>query len=659
MAREDVSVTMPDGVRLAATLYLPETDSPSPVLLEALPYRKDDLTAGYRSEYERFAGEFGYAVCRLDLRGTGSSEGIATGEYTPQELDDLDEVIAWLAASGWCTGAVGMYGTSWSGFNSLAVAMRRPPALKAICSIFASDDRYADDVHYFGGALKQLDHADWPLYMFLENLLPPVPSVYGDGWRELWEQRVRETEPWILHQLEQQRYSAYWKQSSLREHPASIRAATMLVCGWADGYKNIALRGFAGLRCPKRLLFGPWSHADVQTCRPGPNIDLVPEMVRWWDRWLKDEDNGVDREPPIVLFARRATRPAADLEELSGEWRFEPGWPLERGGEAPMWLTEASTPVGAARPTDELEVRGDVGWTAWISCAGGLPWGQPQDQRPDEAFSLVYDWGPLDREVEILGYPRLEVAVASSAPVAYLSAKLCDVFPDGTSALVTRGLLNLTHRDSREHPTPLEPGTTYRVAFELEVASWTFEPGHTIRLDLAGTDWPNAWPPPEPVILTVERSGSALVLPTLDGPSPIRERPRLAPPTREAHPLESSRGEEMSEVTWRIEHDVLRGETRAVTAYGGHSAADEVRPRIEERYEGTVGVSTSDPGRAWVEARATNTLHFPEATVSGRASWTIRSDARAYHVRIDVDLEEDGEPRFSRSWERSIARDLQ
>jgi predicted acyl esterase len=438
MAREDLFITMQDGTRLAATLYLPEVGGPWPALLEALPYRKDDLTAHYRAEYERFADGSGYAVCRLDIRGTGSSEGIATGEYEPRELDDLEEVIAWLASREWSNGNVGMYGTSWSGFNSLAVAMRRPPALKAICPIFASDDRYADDVHYFGGALKQLDHADWQLYMFLENLLPPVPGIYGEGWRELWDERLRLGEPWILRQLEEQTYSDYWKQSSLREDYGSIQAATMLVCGWADGYKNISLRGFAGLRCPKRLLFGPWSHADVQTCLPGPNIDLVPEMVRWWDRWLKGIDSGVDREPPIVLFVRRPTRPAADLKELKGGWRYESGWPLERGGELPMRLDEASTPGRGTEGPDGLEVRGDVGWTAWISCAGGLPWGQPTDQRPDEAYSLVYDWGPLDREVEILGYPRVELTVTSSAPVAYLSAKLCDVFPDGTSALVTR-----------------------------------------------------------------------------------------------------------------------------------------------------------------------------------------------------------------------------
>ncbi len=324
-----------------------------------------------------------------------------------------------------------------------------------------------------------------------------------------------------------------------------------------------------------------------------------------------------------------------------------------------MPLGDAQTPGRLAGRADELEVRGDVGWTAWISCAGGLPWGQPTDQRPDEAYSLVYEWGPFEHELEILGYPRLEVTVASSAPVAYLSAKLCDVFPDGTSALVTRGLLNLTHRDSREEPSALEPGTPYPVSFELEVASWVFEPGHRIRLDLAGSDWPNAWPPPGPVTLTIDRSGSAIVLPTLEGPSPFAERPVLPPPTREAHPLESSRGAEMPSVTWRIEHDVVAKETRAVTGYGGTSEGDERRPKTEEWYEGTVGVSTEDPGTAWVQAHAMNTLHFPEATIAGDVRWTIRSDGEAYEVEIDASLSEDGEPAWSRRWHERIPRHLQ
>lgn len=451
--------------------------------------------------------------------------------------------------------------------------------------------------------------------------------------------------------LEHQTYDDFWKHGSLREDYAAIDAATMLVTGWADGYTNIALRGMAGLTCPRRLLAGPWSHPGAETSRPGPNIDLVAEMARWWDRWLKDVDNGIDREPPIVVFARRPTPPKADLVAYPGEWRYEAGWPLERGRELGLPLTEA----GANRPDhgpDALEVRGDVGWTAWLSCAGAPPWGQPLDQRPDEAFSLVYDWDPSPAETEILGHPVVRARIRASTPIAYLAAKLCDVHPDGTSQLVTRGLLNLTHRDSRESPMPLEPGRTYDVALELEVTSWVFERGHRIRLDLAGTDWPNAWPPPAPVTLTIEREGSALVLPIVDGPASIAERPALPPPRQPQR-------WETDDVTWEVQHDVVRDETRAVVAYSTRSEADEVTPAIVERVGGVVGVSADDPGRAWVDASSSYVLAWPEATVSADVRSRIESDATEYRVHLEIDASENGEVRWSRRFDRRFPRALQ
>ncbi len=648
-ATDDVFLPMRDGVRLAATVYRPPGEGPWPCLVEALPYRKDDLTAHYRTEYQRFADEFGYAVCRLDVRGTGSSEGTAAGEYTSEELDDIVEVIAWLAAQPWSNGNVGMYGTSWSGFNSLQVAMLRPPALKAICSIFASDDRFADDVHYFGGTLKQLDLVDYPLYMEAINALPPVPALAGPEWRAAWDRRLSAYVPWLFDWLEHQTYDDFWKHGSLCEDYTAISAPTMLVTGWADGYTNIALRGIEGLECPKRLLAGPWGHQGPEG-RPGPGIDLVAEMARWWDRWLKGLDNGVDREPPIVVFVRRPTTPAWDLPAFRGEWRSEPIWPLERGTTRTLRLDAARANRPGEGP-DVLDVRVDVGWTAWLSCADKPPFGQPLDQRADEAHSLVYDSEPMLEELEILGHPTISVRVVSSAPVASLSAKLCDVHPDGTSQLVTRGLLNLTHRDSRTSPAPLEPGLAYDVTFELEVTSWVFEPGHRIRVDLAGTDWPNCWPPPAPVILTIDRAGSALVLPVVQGPAPVEERPALAP-SRAPH-VWSTEG-----VSWSMERDLVGRRTRAVVRYGGPSEADDVAPAMEDRNEGTVGVCLDDPGRAWVDASATYTIRWPEATVTAQARTRIQSDASSFRVRLDVETIEDGRPRWSRRFDRRIPRHL-
>jgi putative CocE/NonD family hydrolase len=649
-------IPMSDGICLAATLYLPETDDAQPALLEALPYRKDDVTAYGSPEYRRLRDEGGYAVCRVDLRGTGSSEGVATDEYPPREQKDLCEVIAWLARQPWCSGKVGMYGTSYSGFNSIQVAMQRPPELAAICTIFSTDDRYTDDVHYGGGIRRALDLVDYPLYMVAMNALPPVPRIAGDDWRRAWERRVEALEPWLLRWVAEQTDGPYWRHGSLRPHYERIQCATLIVAGWADGYHNMTFRTFAALRCPKRMLIGPWAHTSTETSRPGPRIDLVPEMIRWWDRWLRGRDNGLEEQPPVTLFARRSTRPAGDRDTVRGTFRFEPGWPLDRSRVEVHRLSSATVVGRGSEESDDIVVRGDVGAHASIWCAGTLPFGQPLDQRPDEAYSLCYEWQALSEELEVLGYPRVELRIRSTAPVAFVSAKLCDVFPDGTSALVSRTAFNLTHRDSHSEPRPLTPGEPYDVGFELDATSWVWEPGHRVRLDLAGADWPNVWPPPEPVELSIERDGSALVLPVLRGPPPVGSDPHLAPPAP-GPARAGGLGSPGSEANWHLAHDMLRA-TKSVTI-GQEATTDlSIGGRLRERYEGAAEVSTEDPGDARVRGRAGFVLEWPEATVATESRLTMHSDRDNFHVSLELDVSENGQRRWARSWERTYPRTL-
>jgi uncharacterized protein len=653
--RELVRIPTADGIELSATLFFPsEGDGPWPAVMEALPYRKDDLTASYRPSYAELA-ESGYVVCWLDVRGTGSSGGIATDEYSEAERRDLVEVIDWLATREWSSGAVGMFGTSYGGFTSLQAALERPPALKAIVPIFASDDRFADDVHYFGGALKQLDVVDYPTYMVAMNALPPVPAIWGDGWREEWDRRVEALDPWFLTWLSHQRRDAYWRSGSAREAIEDIEAATMMVAGWADGYTNIAFRSLPRFRAPARLLIGPWAHAATETSVPGPNIRLAPELIRWFDRWLKGIENGIDREPPIVLFAERSTLPDPLRTEVRGSWRFEPAWPPARRSPTELALVKADAGgLASDDGPDDLPIRGDVGAQAWISCAGVMPWVQPDDQRPDEARSLTYTWEPLDGELEILGHPTLRVRVTSDVPVAYLSAKVCDVFPDGSSSLVVRGLLNLTHRHDPAEPIALGPGVAAEIELEFEACSWTFEEGHRVRLDLASADWPNAWAPPEAGVLTIDRTTAVLTLPVLDGPSPVAMAPELVPSDEPHRDLHKQGGDEW----WRRDIRRTDGELRAETGYGGDYPG-EGAPSFLERYEGVVGVSGQDPGRAFAEGEAEYEIRYPEATVRAFTRVRVDSDRDAYRVAIDLETRDDGAERHRRRWDVTIPRDLQ
>jgi uncharacterized protein len=640
-SQHELRLPMADGVELAATLYLPDPSSgPQPCLLEALPYRKDDLTSSYAESYLALRDRHGFAVCRVDLRGTGSSSGDATDEYPPEEQPDLAAVIAWLAGQEWCNGNIGMWGTSYSGFNSLQLAVERPPALKAICAIYATDDRWTDDVHWRGGALRLVDLVDYCHYMTPMCVLPPVPALWGDGWETEWRRRLATSEPWVLTWLRQNRHGTYWDHGSVRlggTHAGYDRIAcpVMIVAGWADGYRNNSFRTVARLAeagVPHRLLAGPWAHADATTAMPGPRIDLDTELAAWFDRWLRPRDE-VSAEDAMNadradVFVRASTRPAPELDLHEGHWVRLPSVPPS---------SPVSVPLDGPRT---LLVAPDVGTAAWIDCAGHLPWGLSGDQRLDDSRSLVWDAPAPDGPV--VGHPVARLRVSADHPLASVSVKLCDVFPDGTSALVSRGTLDLAYRDGvHADPSPLVPGETYEVAVELDACAYEWRPGQTLRVSVAGADWPNTIAPPTPVSLTVE---GALELPVLRGDWPA---PSFVPGAE--HSSESAEG-----VGWEIRDDVLRRTTSAVTRqesdyatpYDGHA---------RESYLGEVSVHRETFAQH-AHADTTFDLTWPGIDVRVRSTMDVEVTAEGYAVSIETVATHNGEEVSRRTWEEQLPR---
>ncbi len=647
---EEVTIVTPDGERLAATLYLPHTDAPLAAVMEALPYRKDDVTESYRPTYERFAAE-GFAVLRLDLRGTGSSSGIATDEYTDVERSDLRTAIEWLVEQPWSNGRVGMFGTSYSGFNALQMAADDVPALRAVVATYATDDRYTDDVHYCGGVLRAIDLIDYPLYMIAMNALPPVPAVFGEGWRAEWRRRIDATPPWLLEWLEHPTDGTTWRRGSIRLGPEGagyerMSCPSMLIVGWADGYRNNSFRvveQYVRNGLPWRLLAGPWVHKSPERARPGPNVDDDVDVLAFFDQHLRDGD-GIPGAPGQV-YVRRPVHPEPDLEFHPGRWVDLDAWP-------PAGLRHASFGVGRA-DVDSLSIVADVGFAAWNSCGGGLPWGQPLDQRTDNARSLAYDWPVADGE-ELVGTPRVSMRVRVDQAYGHVSVKLCDVAPDGSSALITRGMLDLRHRGCwpadpagavGARPSDTIPGEWNDIAIELEATTWTLEPGHVVRLAVAGTDWPNCWPPPGPVTLDVDVASIELVLPLVDLPA-------------SNHTFQAGSGpspDEAEGVEWRIEHDVLGRETRVATRYGGtydglHGAV------VSDDYRGQLGVSTVDPSRAWARGHASYVIEWPEAIVTTESTLEVTSDAEAFDVTIRLKVRDGDSEIADRAWHRRLPR---
>ncbi|MCC6224266.1 MAG: CocE/NonD family hydrolase [Thermoleophilia bacterium] len=656
---ENVWIPLSDGCRLAARVWLPEDAeaAPVPALLEAIPYRKSDWTAARDTVRHPYLAGHGYAAVRVDLRGSGDSDGLLLDEYLPREQDDLVEAIAWLAAQPWCTGAVGMFGISWGGFNALQVASRRPPALGAIITICSTDDRYADDVHYAGGCVLAIDMLPWASQMLVWNAVPPAPEVVGPGWRKLWLERLERTPPYVEEWLRHQLRDGYWRHGSVREDYGAIRCPVYAVGGWADGYTNAIPRLLEGLSCPRKGLIGPWAHAFPEEGIPGPPIGFLQESLRWWDHWLKGIDTGIMAEPMLRAWLQEPARPRTRVRTHPGRWVAEPAWPP--GGLEPRAFHLGRGTLGAkAEPELELVHSSPqaTGLDSGLWCPYGDAADLPGDQRIDDGLSLAFDSPPLERGVELLGFPELRLVLAADRPRALIAARLCDVAPDGSSALVTRGYLNLTHRDGHERPEPLEPGRRYEITVRLDATGYAYRPGHRIRLALSTCYWPMLWPSPEPVALTVVCGASRLVLPVRAPSAADRELRPFEPPegTPPLDVVELSPGYSSRTVT----RDLFTGRVELAYVYGGGERRLPDGTVIDDSYRETFSIVEGAPLSARVETAHTVAVgRGPERRwVEARsAMW---ADAERFHTRNEIEAYDRGERLCSRRFDASAPREL-
>lgn len=584
----NVPVPTRDGLALSANLFMPVPRAPEekfPAILEMIPYRKDDWR--YIADHQRmtYLAQRGYAGCRLDIRGTGSSPGIAFDEYTPAETQDGYDAVEWLAAQPWCNGKVGMWGISYGGFTAIQVAMLQPPHLRAIVPMYATDDRYTDDVHYLGGCMVLSEFAQYAVSQIGMNAMPPKPEYAGKDWAAQWKERLEQTPPWLIEWIRQQTDGPYWRSGSLAPRYDRIKCAIFHIGGWMDGYTNPVLRMQEScVNAPRKCLIGNWVHAYPDSAYPGPNLDPLHEMVRFFDYWLKGLDNGVMDEPPVVLFRREYTPPEAFPPKFNGEWVAELAYPVERT-QFQEWLlaNKALEPPhrqplslvlggGEGRRSEgidhypHLPTHGTRAGLCWG--AGYPPNGLARDLRPDEAIIPTYTSEPLTEPLDVIGFPEAVLHLSCTAPVAHVVVRLTDVHPDGTSAYVTGGILNLTHRKGHENPEPLIPGEIYEVRVPLKACAYRFLPAHRLRLSVASAYWPVIWPSPYKADNYLHRGPahpSRLILPVVPPLSSSLPPPKFktTPPDL---PTIGSGGEEPSE--WQIIEDVMR-QTVTVKVYGG------------------------------------------------------------------------------------------
>jgi putative CocE/NonD family hydrolase len=660
---EETWLTLSDGCKLAVRLWRPvdSDENPVPAIVEYLPYRKRDLTATRDVQMHPYWAGHGYAGVRVDIRGSGESDGVLTDEYLQQELDDGVEVLQWLEDQPWCTGDCAMIGISWGGFNGLQIAAMRPKQLKCIVTLCSTDDRYADDIHHMGGCLLG-DNLSWASTMFDQNACPPDPALVGERWREMWLERLEGSGLWLKTWLSHQRRDDYWKHGSVCEDFDAIQCPVYAVSGWADGYVNAVFRLLDGLNCPRKGLVGPWAHAYPHLGAPGPAIGFLQESLRWFDHWLKGRDTGIMDEPMLRVWMQDSVPPSARYDVRPGRWVAEPAWPSNNirhigyrltGGH---WLVperEEAAPMA-------LEIQSPlfVGLYAGKWCSYNAPPDLPHDQREADGGALIFQTPRLEEPLEICGQPEVELELESDQEVAMVAVRLIDITADDKATRVSHGLLNLTHRDSDEFPEKLEPGKRYRVRVKMKHIAQQFPAGHSIRLSISTSYWPLAWPSPRPVRLTVHCGESRLFLPWR---TPRPEEDDALRPFEEpegAPPLEKTLIEPGHE-EWAVFRDLANDNaTLQVINDVGRYRIDgidlEIASRTTERY--FFAGDAYGSLRGWTEWF--RTFKRGDWQVQTITRTLMTSDEAHFRVRATLDAFEGDTRIYTQSWDEQIPRDL-
>lgn len=650
-------IPMKDGVRLAVNLYMPEgakAGDKFPVILEYLPYRKDDWTLARDWGLHSYFVRRGYISARVDIRGTGASEGNPPDrEYSDQELQDGLQVIDWLAHQPWSTGNVGMMGISWGGFNSIQMAGLHPPALKAIIAMCATEDLFHDDIHYIDGLM----HADeYELSMDLQLGETRAPDFPVD---EKSLAARFDASPWFLLYLHHQRNGPFWTRASVAQHYAQYTVPTFMVGGFLDGYRDSLPRFFERTKAPLKALLGPWNHTFPNEADPGPSIEWREEATRWWDYWLKGKQNGIMDGPRFQVYMRHWFPPDPNIHEVPGEWGAEKTWPPANTQTKKLFLTPDGALV-AALPASLRAARQDLKYIPSIGSAAGFWWGDfTTDQRPIDAYSLVYDSAPVEKETALLGRPKISMRVSSTAPLADWMVRLSDVAPDGSVTMITGAGLNGAQRDSSTNPSDLIPGRVYPISIEMHVTSWVFEPGHRIRVAISNALWPMIWPTPYPMTTSLffgAPENPHLDLPLVPVQPPARAyfpAPEAAPPFTEA----KSQGEAWPPQEWTETHDLLNETTRIF--WSGNDQSEYAWGKMKDHEQMSYEVADATPAVSTVHGEASTTVDLAGRTLVWSVILNLTSDEKKFHYHFERRLTQNGMLLREKKWDDTIPRDHQ
>ena len=649
---ENIWIPMKDGVRLSATLYMPDGAQSAekfPAILEYQPYRKDDAMAPRDYGLYSYFARRGYVCARVDIRGFGTSEGVPTDrEYSKQEQSDGLEIISWLAHQSWSNGNVGMMGISWSGFNALQLAMLHAPELKAILAADATADLFHDDIHFIDG-MVHIDEFELNMDM--------APGMTGAPDYTLDEKVLGprfDAPPWSLLYLKHQRDGEFWR-SPVRPYE-EITTPSFLIGGLQDGYRDSILAMLQHPNAPIKAIVGPWDHSFPNDATFGPLVEWRDEAVRWWDHWLKGRDTGFSpQDPKLVIYMQHWRPPDRNLETVPGEWRREESWPPRNLQFLTLFLQPNHTLRAMAADKDVHQLK----YIPSIGVEAGFWWGDLMpDPRPVDAYSLVYDSAPLQKELAILGRAHALLHASATAPMANWFARLSDVAPDGTVTQITGAGLNGAQRESMSEPRDLEPGKVYALNIEMHLTSWVFPKGHRIRVAISNSLWPMIFPTPYAMTTSLElgrNNGSRLVLPVV--PVHGTSAPAFQPP----QPIEErkdihTRGE-LLPGEWTITRDAIHH--NATVHWHGKSETEYPWGKESDYEDLTFDADDVHPETSAVLGEAKSIFELQGRVLTWQGHLSVTTDQKNFYYKYIRELLKDGEMVKTKTWQETIPRDHQ
>jgi len=654
---EDQWITLKDGTKLATRIWMPDCakDKPVPTVLEYLPYRKRGGTDPRdESTYPVFAAA-GIAGVRVDIRGSGESDGVIDGEYTPRELSDACEILEWIAAQPWSNGNVGMMGISWGGFNCLQVAALKPPQLKAVISIASSVDRYNDDIHYKNGTHLST-HLSWAGTMLAYQSRSPDIDLVGDKWKDMWLERL-EGQPFFMEEwLSHQRRDDFWKHASICEDFKGFPVPALVIAGWADGYRNTPLKAIEGLQEKGKAIIGPWVHKYPHFAWPKPRMDFHGEAIAWWKHWLGDEDNNAEELPQMRAYILDGPRPALRREKDPGYWIAKSSWETPQTEMLTVGADNLLNMTGASEGIGEVYLRSplDTGMTGgeWFTMKPDAE--IAGDQRPDNGGSLTFETAPLNEEAVYLGAPEVTLDLACDADWENLAVRIIDVHPDGTETRACYGVLNLAHRNGNENPEPMQHGKKTRITMRLDAMGYRFAPGHRIKVAFSTSYWPIILPSAEAPGVTIDTSSISLAMPLLGD----HERITVAEPEN-PDPLPNYEMRQPESTRRSAEKDLTTGLTHwRIFEDAGLEVHPENGLRSREVQNEVWTIDPNDPLSMTADIDWLTHMERDGWSVSTKTTTTMRCTQKDWIISASVTAFEGETEIFSRSFEKRIPRDF-